>query len=55
MVPMKLEVVAAERALLGRLQARGGAAEGAQKCAVLADCIDEDVAHTWGVSESVAG
>ncbi len=55
MVPVKLEVVAAERALLGRLNARGRTAEGAQKGAVLADCIDQDVAHSWGFSESVAG
>ena len=55
MVPVKLEVVAAERALLGRPHARGGAAEGAQKGAVLADRIDQHVTHTWGFSGSVAG
>src|SRR6185295_19957608 len=48
MVPVQLEVVAAEGALLGRLHVRGGAAERAQECAALADCIDEQVPHTWG-------
>ena len=55
MVPVKLEVVAAEGAALRRFDARGGAAEGAQKCAVFADCIDRPVTHTLGMSESVAG
>jgi len=55
MVPVKLELMAAERALLGRLDARGGAAEGAHKSAVLADRIDQHVTHTWGFSGSVAG
>jgi hypothetical protein len=55
MVPVKLDVVAAEGTALGRLDARGGAAEGAQKRAVFADCIDRNVTHTVGMSESVAG
>lgn len=55
MVPVKLEVVAAEGAALRRFDARGEAAEGAQKRAVFADRIDRHVTHTLGMSETVAG
>ena len=55
MVSVKLDVVAAEGAALGRFDARGGAAKGAQKRAMLADCIDRHSTHTLGMSESVAG
>ena len=55
MVPVELDVVAAERAALGRLDLRGGCPEGAQKSAVLAHSVDRHVTHTLGVSGAVAG
>jgi hypothetical protein len=45
----------AEGAALGQLDAGGVAAEGAQESAMLADCVNGSVAHTWGMSESVPG
>jgi hypothetical protein len=55
MVPVELDVVAADRAELGRLDVDSGTAKRPQKRAFFADSVDRHVTHTWGMSGSFAG
>ena len=53
--PVDSDRVPAEGAALRHLDARSGAAESAQERAMLADCVNGSIAHTWVMSELPPG